>query len=870
MSETPESSSRVRKHTPTAIKQRNPMTALGGLIGALAMSVIAGVLIAVAVTPAVALAGTAAGAAVDLFEELPSHIDPGQQAQPSTLYAKKGGERVPIASFYVQNRIEKKWEDVSQYVKDAAVAVEDPGFYSHGGVNVISAARAALQNAVAGDGPGASTITMQYVRNVLIMEAAAIPDKEESDAAFEEANARTTERKLKEMRLAVSIEKKFTKDEILLGYLNIALFGGQVYGIESASNYFFNKSANDVTLPEAASLIAIVNAPNAYRIDREDNLKANKERRDYILKRMLVHKKITEAQYEEAIETPVEPNITPRASGCSAATEYGVGHFCNYVKLSIENDPSFGNDSTERYFNLARGGYEIDTTLDLDLQEAANNAFLENIPAEYPGFDAGGAAVTSETGTGRILQMSQNRPFSEDPDALERHPSLTPINYNTDFEYGGSSGFQIGSTIKPINLANWLKQGHSLKETVRGDPYTVQESSIKMKCAPGGVYGYSTFPVNNHNGFRYGNRSVLYATAYSINSAFINMTQKTDLCDIVDLAEAMGIKRASDQLDAKLPNYGTRELSRIPSFTYAGTDEIAPLTMSTAYAGFAGKGIVCSPTAIDRITDRDGKEVPFTKNECKQALDPDVAAGVAYALEYTVTNGIAGHARSSTGVPHFAKTGTTNNYWDHWTVGGSTKISTAIWTGNVVGKVDTETSGLPYDGDRVFGMILNAGDALYGGDPFEKPNANALTVKMKNVPNTAGKTVEEATQMLETLGFSVTQGGERDSSVTAGLVAESDPAGGGQAPEGSTITLYTSNGQMSKVPDGIVGQTAKEAEATLRSAGFSSVSTTCGSGDKKKNNSVVESVNPASGADAKNDSNITLSLTCEKSDDEDD
>lgn len=868
MSETPESPSRVKKHTPASMKQRNPMTALGGLLGALAMSAIAGVLIAMAITPAVALTGTAAGAAVDLFENLPSHIDPAKQAQPSILYAKKGDERVEIGRFYDQNRIEKGWEDISQYVKDAAVAVEDPGFYSHGGVNVISAARAALQNAVSGDGPGASTITMQYVRNVLIMEAAAILDKDESDAAYDEANERSTERKLKEMRLSISIEKKFTKDEILLGYLNIALFGGQVYGIESASNYFFNKSAKDVSLPEAASLIAIVNAPNAYRIDKEENLKANTERRDYILKRMLVHGKITEAQFEEAIATPVEPVITPSQSGCSAATQYGVGHFCNYVKLTIENDPSFGNDRAERYFNLARGGYQIETTLDLNLQEAANNAFVENIPGQYPGFDAGGAAVTTQNGTGRVLAMVQNRPFSEDENALAENPNLTSINFNTDNEYGGSSGFQIGSTIKPFNLANWLKDGHSLRENVKGDGYRVQSSSIKAKCMPGGVYGYDSFNVNNHNGYRYGTRSVLYATAYSVNSGFINMTQKTDMCDILDLAEDMGLKRASDQLDSNLPNYGTRELTRVPSMTYAGTDEISPITMATAYSGFASKGIVCSPTPIDAITDSDGNPVAFTKNECKQAIPPEVAAGVAYALEYTVTNGIAGHARSSTGVPHFAKTGTTDFYWDHWTVGGSSTTSTAIWTGNVKGKVSTEASGLPYDGDRVFGMILNASDALYGGEAFEKPDQSALTVKMKSVPDTKGKTVAEARQMLETLGFSVTEGGERDSSVTAGLVAETDPAGGGEAPEGSTITIYTSNGQMSQVPDGLVGKSAKDAEATLRSAGFSSVVTVCASGDKAKNDSVVESVNPASGADARHDSNITLSLTCEAEEDD--
>src|SRR5699024_7325877 len=200
-------------------------------------------------------------------------------------------------------------------------------------------------------------------------------------------------------------------------------------------------------------------------------------------------------------------------SGCSAVTNIGLGHFCNYVKLYIENDPSFGNDEAERLFNLSRGGYEIETTIDLDLQSAAFEAFQNNIPAQYPGFDAGGAAVTVEVGTGRVLQMNQNRQFSEDPEVLEENPDLTSINFNTDHEYGGSYGFQIGSTIKPFNLANWLRAGHSLKETVDGNGRQISESSISGHCFPGGVYGHGSFPVQNHEGYQWGKRDVMYSMA---------------------------------------------------------------------------------------------------------------------------------------------------------------------------------------------------------------------------------------------------------------------------------------------------------------------------------------------------------------------
>ncbi|MBN9612028.1 MAG: transglycosylase domain-containing protein, partial [Actinobacteria bacterium] len=241
------SSNNVRTARP-----RSAGGALGGFIGAIIMSVVAGLLVTVAVTPVIAISGMTARSAIDIFENLPSHLNPGQLAQPSTLYAKKGKKKVAVASFFVQNRETVKLDQISQYVKDAAVAGEDPRFFTHGGVDIMGVGRAALARVVGRDAGGASTITMQYVRNVLIQEALAIPDEKEQQAAYDAAMAETADRKLKEMRYALSIEKKYSKDEILLGYLNIALFGRNIYGIESAAKYYFGKHAKDVTLPEAA------------------------------------------------------------------------------------------------------------------------------------------------------------------------------------------------------------------------------------------------------------------------------------------------------------------------------------------------------------------------------------------------------------------------------------------------------------------------------------------------------------------------------------------------------------------------------------------------------------------------------------------
>lgn len=848
-------------------KPRSLGGAVGGIVGAIVMSVVAGVLVTAAVTPVVAISGIAANSAIGIFENLPDHLNPGQLAQPSTLYARSGDDTVKIAEFYAQDREMVGWDSISQYVKDAAVAAEDPRFFSHGGVDVLGVGRATFARALGGDSGGASTITMQYVRNVLIQQAEAIPDEAARDAAYEDATREDADRKLKEMRYAISIEKEYSKNEILLGYLNIALFGRQIYGIESAARYYYNTSAKDLSLSQAASLVAIVQNPSILQLDLEENLEANKIRRDYILGRMLEQGKITQAQYDEAIATPIEPVITPRVAGCAVAEQnLGLGHFCNYVQLYIENDPSFGNSDEERNFQFLRGGYSIMTTIDLDIQAAGLDAVHAEVPQLMDGIDVGAASVSVEVNTGRVLGMVQNRPFSNDPSVLESNPGYTAINYNTDEAYGGSSGFQVGSTFKPFTLAQWLNSGHSVREVVNANGRTVQYQSFKAKCMDGGVYGYGSFPLQNDAGRQHGNQPVLNVLAQSINGGIVSMQQKMDLCDTFDLVDALGVHRASPQKDASLPNYGTTQISRIPSNVYGGTDEIAPITMASAYAAFAGGGTVCTPVPIDSITGPDGEEVPFTKSKCKSALSPEVAAGVAYTLEYTVNNGLARHARSNIGVPHLAKTGTTDNVVDNWTVGASSKVATATWVGNVTGKVSTMDfggwTGLMIADQTIWPAMMNVADAKYGGDAFPQPSANALKQTMTTVPDVRGKSYDEAAQLLTAAGFTVTDGGQEDSSVAEGLVSGTNPEGGSSVPAGSGITIYRSTGSMSTVPD-VTGQSLVAAAQTLNGQGFSNIAGQCesGSGSPGSSHKVVK-MNPAAGTETKRSSQVTLTFNC--------
>lgn len=860
-------SSRGKNGSVRTAKPRSASGALSGLIGAIAMSAVAGVLITAAVTPIVAVSGAAASSAISIFENLPNHLDPGQLAQPSTIYAKNSDDKnVEVATFYAQNREMVEWDDISQYVKDAAVAEEDPRFYTHGGVDVLATSRAVAQNLAGQNLSGASTVTMQYVRNVLVQEAESIPDEEEREAAYEDAMRQDMDRKLKEMRLAVSIEKQYSKDEILLGYLNISLFGRQIYGIESAAQYYYGKSAQDVSLAEAASLVATVNNPSLLQIDLEENIPANQDRRDKILDSMLSHGKITQAQHAEAIETPVEPNITPRVAGCAVAENQGLGHFCNYVQLYILNDPRFGNTPAEREFNFMRGGYDITTTIDLDIQKAGLEAMQANIPAQMEGIDIGGAGVSVEVGTGRVLGMVQNRPFSNNPDKLKADPNFTSINYNTDYDYGGSRGFQIGSTAKAFTLAEWVRTGHSVREMVNVDGRTVESSSFAAKCFDGGVYGYDSWKFQNDNLFTRGNQTVLTAIERSVNGGFVSMQQQMDLCDTFDLMERMGLHRASPLTNpdfSYLPNFETTDLTRVPSGVYAGSDEIAPITLASAYAGFAGEGKVCTPVPIDKITGPDGEEVPFTKSECTDAISPEVAAGTAFALESVVTNGLGGHARSSTGVPHLAKTGSSDSYVDNWTAGASSKVATVAWVGNVKGKVNTQFFRPVDTGDeRVWPAMMNVADQKYGGDAFPEPSESALKQVVVEVPNVEGQDFDEAMEMLRGLGFNVTDGGDDDSSQAEGRVARTDPEAGASVSRGTGITLYRSNGSMTEVPD-VTGMEGREAESALNSAGFSRIRLTCSGDGGNPGGGEVTGVSPGAGSDAKRDSQITVTVDCD-------
>ncbi|WP_067948799.1 transglycosylase domain-containing protein [Agromyces sp. NDB4Y10] len=800
--------------------------AAGGILGFVGMSALAGVLVTAAVTPALAVTGMAANNSITMFENLPGYLEIDELAEKSTIYAMVDGRPSAMASFFDENREEVAWDYISQYLKDAAIAGEDPRFYDHGGVDIQGTVRGALKTVIGGDTQGGSSITQQYVKNVLINNGVSeATTEEEKQAAYEAATEVSAERKLKEIRYAITLEKKYSKDEILLGYLNIAHFGGRVYGVQAAAQYYFGTNARDLTLAQAASLIAIVNHPEKFRLDYPNSeangaasvdaagnpvpYAANKDRRDYILGEMLKEKKITQEEHDAAIAEPVTPAITEPSTGCVSAK--GHAFFCDYVAWEIKNkfDDESTPDVNEGREMLQKGGLDIYTTLDLGLQNEAINALNDNVPKVAEGVDIGGTVVSVEVGTGRILAMAQNKDYSNDPAVLESGRNYTAVNYNSDIDYGGSSGFQPGSTYKVFTLAEWLKEGHALNEAVdsrRRDNWGQFTNSCE-----GNMSGDGWNPRND-GGEGGGYWSAVQNTVNSYNTGFVAMAKELDLCGIAKTAESLGVHRADYQ-----------PLSQFPS-AVLGTNEVAPLSMATAFAGIAGNGVACTPIAIDKITDAKGEEVQPPKSECTQALTPDVAAGTAYAMQRVMSEGTGQSSayRTEPWVPMIGKTGTTDNAEATWMSGASSKVSTVVGVFNVTGHVnlrDTyfDSGQAAQLRHQIWPRVMSYANAKYGGDPFPEPKGSLLNAPQVSVPDVIGLSPEAAQQALESAGFGWRMDGEVDSSQPAGTIGAQSPSG--TAGRGAIISLQVSRGNVAGVPN-VVGMSADEAEATLSGAGF--------------------------------------------------
>jgi membrane peptidoglycan carboxypeptidase len=845
-------------------QKKTATSVFGAIAGTLGFSALAGLLVTIMVAPAIAVTGVTANSTIGIFEALPDYIELDSGSQQNELFALNAdGTEFPIATLYHQNRIELPLDEISEYLIWAAIDGEDRRFYDHGGVDVPSLLRAVIGQLTGDDtAGGASTLTMQTVRNIIQQEA--LNDDsltpEQQKAAIEAALAPTLERKLKEMKLAIGLEKAYSKKQILQGYLNIAGFGGNTYGVQAAAQQYFSKNASEVTIAEAASLLAIVQEPSARNLKFEENFAANQERRDVILTAMFTEGHITRDELDEALAIPVDAefvNYSAPEGGCLAATDR-FEFVCDYASRVIDELDSLGSTVEERKANWKAGGYRLQLSVDPALQNVAWATIAQWVPANENRFQLGAAASSVQLGTGRIITMAQNKTF-DNQQVPDDPATSTAVNFASDLAHGGSVGFQPGSTYKPFVLLAFLAAGHGVNESFNAGLLEVNQASFFDSC--GGPWG-GPFEFRNDAGEN-GSYTVMRGTAASVNSVFIQMASKIDQCEIKKLAESIGVHNASGE-----------ELSSEPSCSIGGcSNNVDPITQAAAYAAIANGGVYCRPVIIDKVFDRTGEELPGQSANCGQSLvAPNVANTAAYAMQ-SVMSGTAAASNPNDGTPYIGKTGTTDESVHTWMVGSSRAVSTAVWVGNISG--DQALRNIRVNGTqaavlrhRIFRPIAIAIDARFPGGAFPAPDPALLTGTPVFVPdNLLGLTPEQAKAAIELVELVYEDGGQVDSDLPEGTVAATNPAPGTSVPRGTTVKVYTSNGQASEVPD-VIGMTVPQATNELDDKGFENVDTQCVDADDLGNPppgdlpapGTVAIQDPAAGAVLNRNTTILLSV----------
>lgn len=624
----------------------------GGLTGTqqaakfLGVSVLAGAVLAGIALPAFGALGLAAKGTVEGFDEIPANLKTPPLSQRTEILDSKGGK---IATVYSRDRTVVPLKDISPYMQKAIVAIEDSRFYEHGAIDLKGVLRAANRNAQSGGvSEGASTLTQQYVKNVFVEEAGDNADK------FKQATQQTLGRKIQELKYAIQVEEELGKKKILENYLNITFMGQQAYGVEAASQRYFSKHAKNLTLGEAAMLAGIVQSPTRY--DPVNDAEEAQKRRNTVLQRMADVGAVSQAEADKAAAEPVKLKVSKPKNGCITAVS-GAGFFCDYVREVFLTNPVFGKTREERAKVWNQGGLTVRTTLDPQAQESAQASIKDHV---YKSDPVATAMTIVEPGTGKILAMGQSRPYGFGKNE-------TQINLSVNADMGGGAGYQPGSTFKPIVAAAALEQGIPATQQF-ASPYQMTYPSPVQTC--NGPWTDKDVPVENENESEHGPYGMKEATAKSVNTYYVELISKIGVCPVTDMAAKMGVQRADGN-----------KLQQVPSITL-GTQEMAPLTMASAYATFASRGTYCTPIAIQSITGPGGKQMQVPKSKCDRAMSEKTADTINTLLKGVVEDGTGQEAGLGANRPSAGKTGTTDFRFAAWFVGYTPNMSGAVWVGD--------------------------------------------------------------------------------------------------------------------------------------------------------------------------------------------
>ena len=734
-----------------------------------AVAVVMGVLAACLAIPFAGLVGVAAKDASAGLVNLPESLEAKDLSQKTRIYDVNGNL---IASLYDQNRINVPLKSISRPMVKSTVAIEDYRFYQHGALDLRGTLRAFVTNqANGGSVQGGSSITQQMVKQTLLYQA---ESDEERAAATEETYAR----KVRELRYAISFEKNYSKDWILERYLNIAYFGDGAFGVQSAARHFFSKNAKDLTLLESATLAGLVKNPVGY--DPVDNPERAESRRNIVLDRMAQLDVLTEKKAERLKKKPIKKTlkIETAPNGCQQSR---APFFCDYVVSYLVKDPALGDTPKERRTALKNGGLTIQTTLDLDMQKAADDAVSAHV---YPTDQAIGGLAMVEPGTGDVRALAQSRPMGKDKAAGQ-----TYLNYVVPKKYGDANGFQAGSTFKAFVLASAINQGIPLSTQISA-PQTMHFDDADFENCDGPYAGDGEgWDPENSTGA--GTFDLYSGTQQSVNTFFAQLETQTGMCEPLQLAADMGVKVPLAQ--------------KVPSWIL-GVSDTDPLTMAQAYATFAARGLHCDPRPVTEVLDSSGAPIKDFSSTCEQVMPGATADAVNDILRGVMEPGGFGQS-IAIDKPSAGKTGTNNSNMAVWFVGYTPTIATAAMVAGANGQGQWLTlngqlvGGSPiYEafGSTVAGPIwgeaMAAVSAKLAYEDFQVPPADEIAGVVTSVPEVSGMSVEQATSTLEGAGFTVADGGQVNSETGAGLVAYSSPGGGTPLSSGDVVTLYTSTG----------------------------------------------------------------------------
>lgn len=594
----------------------------GGLLRFIVLCALAGVLFAGVMAPVAIGLGEASNQLSDSVDSISSDLASAEFPLVTTVTDRAGN---PIAYLFDQYRLPVSFNQISANMTNAIIAIEDKRFYQHAGVDLKGALRAALSNSSGGSTQGASTITQQYVKNFLIN----VVDRNNKTAQAED-QAQTVVRKLREAKMAMTLDQEWSKNNILTGYLNVVQFGHTgigPYGVGAAAAAFFETTPDKLTVPQSALLAGMVNNPVFYDPYRHPEQALT--RRNLVIDKMVENAALTAAdaaKYKKAPLGVAQGGPIIPSSTCIGAPSY-AGFFCDYAVSNLEQ-AGFTADQ------INSGGYTIKTTLDPNISKIAKQTVNDRLSPTADGLTNTFDIVKPGTTSHQLLALVANKTYGDD---ASKGQTLT--NEPADV----SDTFGAGSTFKITTTAAALEKGTVGLSTVLNNPASTCFQYLDPRYNP-------CYPVSNAETHNTDKLPLPDALAISPNTAFVGLELSTGIPNVLNMAYRLGLrnsmlanvyggnpnapntKAGGPQVDEpQLKSFRTRA-----SFTL-GVAALSPLELANVMATLGSGGVWCPATPILSVTDRYGKAVPVQQQPCERVVPTSLANTLLNGLSHDVT-----------------------------------------------------------------------------------------------------------------------------------------------------------------------------------------------------------------------------------------